>query len=502
MADYAIEIAADTQYAATQVVPTFNIGGTAPFTLECIVEIAGLPTNIGWILTFADRSNQSPVNWDKSIRIGQTGKVDGYVWSGSEVLAISTTNINDGQAHHLALTYDGTTLTLYVDGQAEGSNTASSTYNYGGSAAILINMSSFLGKIDEVRVWSVCRSAQDINAYKNKELTGSEAGLIGYWKFAEGSGTVAADSTANANDMTLVNGVSWTDSLLGGPTIYVPVLQVQADLNTPLYTPVQSHPPVLETSVQMKPVITDPFMLRVGAIDGQLELRAPAARLEAIVPSPVSIQHDLQTPTWEQGIFVPTIEILTSLRPPAGRIVIPESIPQTPFYMLVLTGAADGQTDTVLPMESFEARARSGEPTYLRATIPWTTELAQAVTARPNGELVVYRGLRSHDGLEVTDEILRVDLEDIRIDKGGRKASITLVGHKQTTNQNPVGIELAGAIYRREINGLRTYRVAASNWLRPGDTVTLTDVGETLTVGVVSWIVGRNQEIVEIQEAA
>jgi alpha-L-arabinofuranosidase len=38
----------------------------------------------------------------------------------------------------------------------------------------------------------------------------SPAHLIGYWKFSEGSGTTAADSSGNGHPMTLQNGASWT----------------------------------------------------------------------------------------------------------------------------------------------------------------------------------------------------------------------------------------------------------------------------------------------------
>ena len=501
MADYSLNVSASSQFAATQVVGTFDIGGSDPFTIECLVKLSAPPTSIGWIVTFASDASQGAANWDKALRVGSVGEVDGYVWDGSEVIATATTKINDGQAHHLALTFDGSTLTIYVDGKAEGTATPSSTFSYGGQAAIVVNKAGFIGLVDELRVWSVCRSAQDIDAYRNVELNGTEPGLIGYWKFSEGTGTSASDSTANNNGVTLYSGAGWGESLLGGQRIVVPQMALDVALGVPHYDPVQSRPPTLDVSIQALPVITDPFAIRVGTLDAQLQVHAPAPRIE-MFPGLLDVQGVLYVPGWDRGTFIQPVSCSIALHPPAGRVVIPEEIPQAPFYQLVLTGAADGKPDAVLPMSSFEARARSGEPTYLRATIPWTTELAQAVTERPNGELVVYRGLRSHDGLEVVDEILRVNLEDIRIDRGGRSASITLVGHKQTTNPNPVGIELSGTIYRREINGLRAYRVAASNWLRPGDTVTLTDVGETLTVGVVSWIVGRNQEIVEIQEAA
>src|SRR5262249_55551223 len=40
-------------------------------------------------------------------------------------------------------------------------------------------------------------------------------GLVGHWKFDEGSGTTAADSSGNNNTGTLVNGPTWTEGKVG-----------------------------------------------------------------------------------------------------------------------------------------------------------------------------------------------------------------------------------------------------------------------------------------------
>ena len=41
-------------------------------------------------------------------------------------------------------------------------------------------------------------------------------GLVSWWKFDEGSGTTAADSSGNGNTMSLVNGISWVAGKIGG----------------------------------------------------------------------------------------------------------------------------------------------------------------------------------------------------------------------------------------------------------------------------------------------
>jgi hypothetical protein len=44
----------------------------------------------------------------------------------------------------------------------------------------------FDGKIEEVRIWTVARTAAEIKAAMNCELKGDEAGLAGYWNFNQG----------------------------------------------------------------------------------------------------------------------------------------------------------------------------------------------------------------------------------------------------------------------------------------------------------------------------
>ena len=43
----------------------------------------------------------------------------------------------------------------------------------------------------------------------------ASVGLVGWWKFSEGRGTTAADSSGNGNAMTLFNGVSWVAGQIG-----------------------------------------------------------------------------------------------------------------------------------------------------------------------------------------------------------------------------------------------------------------------------------------------
>ncbi len=60
--------------------------------------------------------------------------------------------------------------------------------------------SSFTGQIDEVRIWNVARTQEEIQVTMNTMLQGDEAGLVGYWKFDDGT---TDDSSTSSNDGTL-----------------------------------------------------------------------------------------------------------------------------------------------------------------------------------------------------------------------------------------------------------------------------------------------------------
>ena len=70
---------------------------------------------------------------------------------------------------------------------------------------------AFEGLMDEVRVWNVVRSADDIRATMSNRVWGTEPGLVGYWRFDEGAGATAYDLAPPANHLSLV-GPKWTNS--------------------------------------------------------------------------------------------------------------------------------------------------------------------------------------------------------------------------------------------------------------------------------------------------
>ena len=64
------------------------------------------------------------------------------------------------------------------------------------------------GQIGNVGVWNTSLTQAQIQSSMNRQLTGTEAGLMGYWTFAEGSGNTTIDRTSDGNNGILGDGVS------------------------------------------------------------------------------------------------------------------------------------------------------------------------------------------------------------------------------------------------------------------------------------------------------
>lgn len=122
-----------------------------------------------------------------------------------------------GQWYHVAFVCNGTSTAIYINGSLAGSvPLAFRTTAVGQPLVVGIakysggNMEPFLGEIDEVRIWNTQRTQTELQTYKDKSLTGSEAGLVALYTFNEGvaSGNNAGllimnDLTANNNHGTL-----------------------------------------------------------------------------------------------------------------------------------------------------------------------------------------------------------------------------------------------------------------------------------------------------------
>ena len=223
-------------------------------TLEAYVKFNSFKPNY-WEGSIINKENNSTA-YGYMLRAGSTGLVDFVIGNGSwNQIQTPSNSVLLGVWHHIAATYDGATMKIYIDG-VQAASGAFSNLNFSSSVNNLFigdwspSSRNLNGSIDEVRIWNVARTVTQLNAAKNCELQGNEAGLVAYYKFNQGLDavnnttiTTLIDATANANNGTLTNFTlnGATSNFLAGSQVTsignpttAPVLYAQGDPATPL----------------------------------------------------------------------------------------------------------------------------------------------------------------------------------------------------------------------------------------------------------------------------
>jgi len=160
--------------------------------------------------------------YDRHIWMSDDGRISFGIHNTIGYSITSTSSYNDGNWHHVAATFSGNGMVLYIDGNLIGTNSNNSSnanwdgywkIGYGYCNLWIPTSTSwyFTGNIDEVRIWSIERTQSQIQDNKNYKLNGDESGLTYYWRFDEGSGSIIDDATSNNNMANLQNNPTWVD---------------------------------------------------------------------------------------------------------------------------------------------------------------------------------------------------------------------------------------------------------------------------------------------------
>lgn len=133
---------------------------------------------------------------------------------------------------HVAGTFSGTELKVYVNGNEVGSllfNGSIVPSSYGVKVGKLADDTQspgryFSGNIDEVRVWNRALTSSEIMASASMHIDPlSASGLVSYWRFNEGSGVSAADLGFDSY-VGLIQNASWSTSVPFNEAPPVPII--------------------------------------------------------------------------------------------------------------------------------------------------------------------------------------------------------------------------------------------------------------------------------------
>ena len=123
--------------------------------------------------------------------------------------SVSATILRDSLFNHYTLSYNAAIpkLSIIENDRELTSNTIPNpitALNFTNSNPIVIGGSAFVGNIHDLRIWGKAVTRDESVANMNLSLTGSEAGILGFWPLNEGNGSAAKDF-ARFKSLDIVN---------------------------------------------------------------------------------------------------------------------------------------------------------------------------------------------------------------------------------------------------------------------------------------------------------
>lgn len=214
---YALEFDGTNKYVNCGNDASVSISGTA-ISVEAWVYPTAFSTNT-WDNVIVNKLANTTHGYN--LRCGGAGIVEFYVsydFSNTGYAISSAGAIELNKWTHLAGTYDGANVKLYINGKL----TVTTAYTQSipaqdmpliiGNHGDINNLTRpFIGQIDEVRIWNITRTEAEIKANMYKEI-GTDEHLKAYYKMSDGSGTSLIDNSGNSNTGTLTNGPTWVSS--------------------------------------------------------------------------------------------------------------------------------------------------------------------------------------------------------------------------------------------------------------------------------------------------
>lgn len=144
---------------------------------------------------------------------------------GSAGYLFSVGTVPTNTTAHVAMTLDGATLRLYINGVLDSSMAFPWSAVAYGAQDVLIGAGNYCcgflrrfdGEIDDVRIWDHARTAAQIAAGMNNEVTGPTPGLLAAWNFNCGDYRDASGNGRNATPIGSVSLVTQDPALVTPP---------------------------------------------------------------------------------------------------------------------------------------------------------------------------------------------------------------------------------------------------------------------------------------------
>lgn len=169
-----------------------------------------------WIKTSGFNSSNQPIlaKGSDSWKINRLSDTNYLTFttnsSGGEHILEGSVSVNDNEWHHIVAVFDGSDKLLYIDGILDAQETLGESLQTNSES---IRIGGWIGSIDELRIWETSRDEDQIRNNLFQQVKPEEAGLIGYWRMDEGTGSSVADVSSNANNahISITSNVTWNN---------------------------------------------------------------------------------------------------------------------------------------------------------------------------------------------------------------------------------------------------------------------------------------------------
>lgn len=196
-----------------------NIEGNSEITFESWIYRTG---STGTWMEICSKENVS------ALALNSGGQLHlnfgrGSTWGGPGLTTGTSVPLN--QWTHVAGTRDASNnVKLYINGVLISSGTNSNLGTNGHPRHIGAKSSPgpknfFIGRIDEVRIWDVARTEEEIKAYMHTCFTGSENHLLANYSFEEGVGSSIAGDKSPNNYVGFLNGMDTITNWVSGADV-------------------------------------------------------------------------------------------------------------------------------------------------------------------------------------------------------------------------------------------------------------------------------------------
>ncbi|MBX0290372.1 T9SS type A sorting domain-containing protein [Hymenobacter sp. HSC-4F20] len=191
----------------------------APLLGEHYTQVAWIKPTLGsgnttyYVLGNGTGSTAAPY-----IAITGNGRVEAGFGTGTTLRSVQTgpQTITTNAWHQIAATFNGTLLTLYLNGNAIATLTSPATDAPGGTRVAYVGSAGptgdnfFPGDIDEVSQWNRALSTAELRRLRHLTLSGTETGLISYLQFNDAGTTTTDGVGGSAGTLTGATRVSST----------------------------------------------------------------------------------------------------------------------------------------------------------------------------------------------------------------------------------------------------------------------------------------------------